>query len=539
MVALTTLVVAAFVLLVGPAPGDAPAHLHRTLLVRDGSLLWDNLWYSGNYPLASYSLLYYLPAAVVGNLPLVVASACASSVLFRAIAVREWGEVALWPARVFAVLAAAPAFTGLYPYSVGFTAMLAALLAMQHRRPWVAGVLSAVTYGLSPLAFVFLALILAAAALGRRGVSLRLLAAGGAIVAVPAAVGLLVMAAFPSGGVYSFHPLDFGCVLATAIGGTLLARRSPQARTLAALFVLWGILATACFILPTPLGDNVTRLRSSVFPLVLVAAALVRFRPRLPVAIALAGALAYSVVPHLILVPYRLDARPETERFWAPAVELLSRANTPDHRIEVVPTAAHWESYWLPRAGLPLARGWYRQLDMAHYPVLFRQGLDADAYARWLRDTGVRYVLLPATKLDPVGGPAEARLLRGSPAHFRTVAVTGTGTVYELVGAEGIVTGPAAAKVTRLGQEVVEGTVAAPGTYRVRIRHSPYWVAGTPGACVRASSDGTIELELPAAGPFRISFTGGVREVVEWLVANERPGPPCAGGSLHARAGGS
>src|SRR5262249_28756801 len=76
---------AAFAVLVpavGPAPGDAPVHLYRTFLVRDGALIWDNFWSSGTSPLASYSLLYSPPAAVVGNLPLVFFAAVASTVLF-------------------------------------------------------------------------------------------------------------------------------------------------------------------------------------------------------------------------------------------------------------------------------------------------------------------------------------------------------------------------------------------------------------------------------------------------------------------------
>ena len=129
---------AALVLAIGPAPGDAPVHLYRTFLVRDGALVWDNFWYAGTYPLASYSLLYYLPAALVGNLPLVFAAAVASTVLFSSIALREWGRAAVWPARVFGVLAAAPLFTGLYAYTLGFAAMLAALKLLQLRRPWLA-----------------------------------------------------------------------------------------------------------------------------------------------------------------------------------------------------------------------------------------------------------------------------------------------------------------------------------------------------------------------------------------------------------------
>ena len=145
-----TAVFAALVLAVGPAPGDAPVHLYRTFLVRDGALVWDNFWYAGTYPLASYSLLYYLPAALVGNLPLVFAAAVASTVLFSSIALREWGRAALWPSRVFGVLAAAPMFTGLYAYSLGFTAMLATLKLLQLRRLWLAVLVAALTVGLQP-----------------------------------------------------------------------------------------------------------------------------------------------------------------------------------------------------------------------------------------------------------------------------------------------------------------------------------------------------------------------------------------------------
>ena len=160
---------AGLVLAFGPAPGDAPVHLYRTFLVRDGALVWDNFWYAGTYPLASYSLLYYLPAALVGNLPLVFAAAVASTMLFSSIALREWGRAALWPARVFGVLAAAPLFTGEYAYSLGFVAMLATLKLLA-----AAAVLARAscsprsTVGFSPLAFVFLCLIVGSYAISRR-----------------------------------------------------------------------------------------------------------------------------------------------------------------------------------------------------------------------------------------------------------------------------------------------------------------------------------------------------------------------------------
>jgi len=87
----------------GPAGGDAPAHLYRTYLVRHDVFVWDNFWFAGHYPIASYSLLYYFFASVVGNVRLTVAAIVLSAALFSAITRKEWGRDAYWPALVFAV----------------------------------------------------------------------------------------------------------------------------------------------------------------------------------------------------------------------------------------------------------------------------------------------------------------------------------------------------------------------------------------------------------------------------------------------------
>ncbi|HEX2506095.1 MAG TPA: hypothetical protein VHK22_07810, partial [Gaiellaceae bacterium] len=80
--ALVSGAVAAALAAFGPPGGDEPAHLYRVLLAREGALVWDNLWYAGHYPFSSYSLLYYLPAALVGNIPVVLAGVVASAALF-------------------------------------------------------------------------------------------------------------------------------------------------------------------------------------------------------------------------------------------------------------------------------------------------------------------------------------------------------------------------------------------------------------------------------------------------------------------------
>ena len=95
--------------LFGPPPGDLPAHLYRTELVRDGVLVWDTFWYAGHYPFVGYSLLYYFPAALLGNDVLALVAVVAASALFATLAVREWGDRARWSARAFAVVACGPA----------------------------------------------------------------------------------------------------------------------------------------------------------------------------------------------------------------------------------------------------------------------------------------------------------------------------------------------------------------------------------------------------------------------------------------------
>jgi hypothetical protein len=519
-----TTVVAAALVAVGPAPGDAAAHLYRTLLVQHGALVWDNLWYAGNYPLASYSLLYYLPAALVGNLPLVFAASVASAVLFASIAMREWGDSALWPCRIFGVLAAAPLFTGLYAYSLGFATMLGALKALQTRRTFPALLLAALTIGFSPLAFTFLVLIVAAVFVARRRISRRTFVIGGGLVAF-AAVQVGVLLLFPSGnGIYPFHWVDFVSVLGVCLLGFLVARHARMAGPLRAFYALWGVGSVLVFVVPSPLGDNWTRLGAFAFPLMLLTAGLAGFRPRRLVALALAVALGYNIVPYLLLVPYRLDGRPATARFWQPAIEYLRQHAKPGFRVEVVPTAAHWESYWIPKAGLPLARGWYRQTDEVDNPVLYTKHFDAAAYRSWLRSAAVEYVLLASTPLDADGGPQEARILRSPASGLRVVFRTKVWTIYRLAHPTPLLTGPAPATVTAVGHTSIRGVVSAPGRYLLRTHYSPYWRLHGPG-CVRRAPGSMTWVELSRAGPFAVSVPSSADGLLD--AATARHDGPC------------
>ncbi len=514
---------AALLIALTPPTGDAPAHLYRTLLVREGVLVWDNLWYGGHYPLASYSLLYYLPAALVGNLPLVFAAVVLSAALFASLVEREWGVAGHWPARAFAVLAAGPIFVGTYSYALGLAAGLGALVALQRGRRWLAAAAAALTLGFSPLAFVFLCLMLLALLLVRRGARNRLVV--GVAITTMAALQLALLVFFPSSGPYPFRLLELGAVLAVSCLGAALAWRSRRGAPLAAFFLVWGGASILMFLVATPVGENLTRLRSLVFPLMLLTAFVARFQPRWLAVLALSAALTYNVAPFVAPLLERTDVRPAERAFWAPGIDFLAERSGPGYRVEVVPTFDHWEAYWLPRAGIPIARGWYRQIDIARNELFYERPLAAVAYRDWLRGMGVRFVVLPETRLGQKGEEREARLLRSGRSGLARVFGDGNVTIYELPRPAGIIAGPASPRITRFTHSRVEGTLPAAGSYLLKVRYTRYWRVRAGAVCVERASGGMTRLTATRPGRFALSVPGRPASLVRLLVG--RPQARC------------
>ncbi len=497
---------------VGPAGGDVPAHLYRTWLVEQGIYVWDNLWFAGQYPLVSYSLFYYPVAALVGNVQLVLFSVVASAALFQRVCEREWGDAAVWPSRAFALLAAAPLFTGTYSYAAGVAALLATLAALQAGRASIAVGCAALTLGFSPLAFVFLVLVLGALVLSRRrlGRKAAVFAVG---LTVAVALQAWVLQLFPTDGRYPFRGVELVTVLAVCAIGVLLAGRAPRGGVLTALFALWFAVSVVLFLVPEPVGENVTRMRSAVFPLMLLTVLLARFRPRWLAALGLAGALAYNVAPYATTVSTRLDTRPAAQEFWTPAVTFLQEHATRNYRVEVVPTYDHWEAYWIPRAGFGLARGWYRQLDLAQNRVLYRQPLSPAGYRMWLRRMAVRYVLLPRVHLSKKGAAREAWLLRSGRAGLTEVFRSADWRIYEFHGAVPLLRGPGPGGITAFTHKRIAGWAHVAGEYRLSVRYMPYWKVRGP-ACVTRAPDGMTLVHVRRAGNFVLASDGGAVALV-------------------------
>ena len=503
----------------GPPPEDSPVQLYRTLLVREGALVWDNLWYSGHYPV-SYGILSPALASLVGQSTLLVGGAVLSAGIFAAICVGQFGDAARWPARAFGVLAAAPLFTGLDGYSLGLTCLLGALLALQRRRPWLAGGLGALTLAFSPLAFAFLCLVLVAVASGRRLPLLdrRVVLWTGGLIAVVAAVGLAVLVAFPNGGVYPFSAWDLALVTALCIAAGALAWRSPAGRPIAAVLGLWGFACLASFVVASPVGDNITRLRGLALPVTLIAAFLVRFRPLWLAVPAVALAAVNNIGPYLTMIPDQLDRRPAQASFWAPAIGYLAAHRAPGYRVEVVPTAAHWEAYWLPRAGVPLARGWFRQLDP---PSLYDGRLDRDGYLTWLRQTGTRFVVLPHTRLDQTGGSVESRVLLQAAPALHPVFKSGTVTIFALRDPEAILTGATGDRISEFSHTAISGVAATAGIHRLSVRYMPYWRVSRGGICLRRDPQGLTIIEAARPGPFRLVVDQSPTALIAQIIGHD------------------
>jgi hypothetical protein len=167
-----------------------------------------------------------------------------------------------------------------------------------------------------------------------------------------------------------------------------------------------------------------------------------------------------------------------------------------------VPTGDHWEAYWVPRAGFPLARGWYRQLDIAENPLFYEDTLDPASYIRWLHDLGVRFVLLPDTQLGRVGEEREADLVRSGRAGLVEVARAGAVTVYEVPDASPVLTGPGTPRVTALEHDRIAGELTEAGTHRLGVRWTPTWRIVAGDVCVEEAPDGMTSVVAQGATTF-------------------------------------
>ncbi len=360
--------------------------------------------------------------------------------------------------------------------------------------------LALLTFAASPLAFVFLLVVLAAAGVARtRHEILKPAIVSAAI----CAFAVVLMRLFPDPGHYPFPAAELAMALAFCALGVALTWRVESARLLNVLFIAYGALCIASYVIPSNLGGNVVRLRFAAVPIAILVCSLRRWRPMPLAVLALALAAMWNLSP-LIYSFSRSSNDPSAARtYWAPAVHFLHGSLSPDYRVEAVGTADHWEAVYLPQAAIPIVRGWYRQDDFPQNEVLYDK-LTPRSYLAWLRDLSVRYVVLSDAAPD-YSANREIALLQSGRSRLPVVFRSPDFTIYAVPAPHPIVTGPGQPRVEKVTESTITLALPRPGRYQLGIRYTPYLAA--PSACVTEASNGMTVLTTPTAGTVKVAFS--------------------------------
>jgi hypothetical protein len=487
----------------GPPGVDLAAHVYqRTFLIQHGFVLWNNFWYAGRYTFVTYSVLYYPLAAVLGIKVLAVATIATASLAFTLVALRQWGDSARLSSRTFAVLWAGIVLSAAFPFALAMAFALLSLWALQSGRRVRFALCAALCLATSPLAFVLLAVLLGGAALARR--SLRDVGVPLAIMIAGAALEVALYRLFSDGGFFPFSVWQLAAALLFCGIGLIATWNIPSARLLRGLFVVYLFACVATFVVPSDVGSNIERIRYAALPIAVLAMSLRRWRPLVIVVPAVVLAAAWNVTPIVSSYARASAYSGHGAAYWQPAIDYLHQHSSPSYRVEAVDTVDHWPAVYLPDAGIPIVRGWYRQSDFPQNEVLYDHPLRAPAYRAWLRSLGVRYVVLSDATPD-YSSQLEAQLLRSGRSGLVRVFRAAHVAVYELPNARSIVVGPGLASVEWLWPTRLVLLVDKPGNYRVALRWSPYW--RTRQGCVSQEPDGTVRLTAARAGLLELSMS--------------------------------
>jgi hypothetical protein len=518
-------VLASLLLWLGPPGADFAAHAYqRSAFLQHGFALWNNFWYAGRYSFITYSLIYYPLAALVGIKVLAVATVAAAAFAFPIVVGREWGQTARWSSRTFSVVWAGVVLSGAFPFTLGAALALLALCSLQAGARWRFGALALLTIAASPLAFLLLTVVLAGIGLARWRDRRRFAVPAGLVVAMLGTEATL-WRLFPDSGRYPFSWQELLPICVFCIGGAALTWNVDAGRVLRWMFVVYLVGAVFVFAIPSAVGENVARLRFVSLPVAVLAISLRRWRPLPLVLPALLLALSWNVTPLAFSFVKSENDQAAHRSYWQPAIVFLHHHLSLSYRVEAVDTAGHWDAVYLPRAGVPLARGWFRQNDFPQNRLLYDdEALGRGVYLAWLRSLGVRYVVLPDARLD-YSSRGEAQLIRSGRSGLMPVMRSAHLTVYAVPSPRRLITGPAAARVVELGETRVTVGVAAAGTYRLAIRYSPYWSASS--GCLDPGPDGMIRLRVPSPGTVALRFHVNARRAL-FAFAGRRP-QTCSG----------
>jgi hypothetical protein len=493
---------AALMLIWDPQVGDLAAQVfHTELFQHTGLAIWNSSWYAGHYTL-NYSLLFPPAAALLGPQVVGMLSVVSSSYLFDRLVRDRWGTEARWATLWFAAGVVTLLADGQLTFAFGVALGLAALRSLQTGRGTLAVLAAAACPLASPVAGAFLAGTVAAGA-WERGRRLDRAAIAAAVVALVLTVAPNL--AFPEPGRFPFVFSSFVAIPIWCAGALFLTWRAGGEARLRRVIVGYAVASTAIFLLPNALGGNAVRL-GALFGGPVLAAVLLAHRPlprphpRVPawfytavLAVTLAGSLYWQFTASVAQIARSVGDPSTRESFFQPASRWLMAHGGRGTRIEVPPTANHWESAYLSPK-FELARGWLRQLDTARDDIFYKEGALTEAsYKRWLRGNAIAYVALPNAPLD-YSSIAERRLILADPPYLRERFHDAHWRIYEVVDPQPLVApiGSGRANAVSIGPQGFALHVTRPGSFRVRVNFTPYWSIGRGAGCLLRDGNWTI-----------------------------------------------
>ena len=486
-------------LLWSPPVGDLAAQVFRTELFRSAGLaIWNGSWYGGHYTL-TYSLLFPPLAALLGPQVVGGLSVVSSSYLFDRLVRDRWGVEARWATLWFAAGVVTLLADGQLTFALGVAFGLVSLRMLQLGRPPLAILAAAATAFASPVAAVFLAGVLIAGA-WEGGLRFSRPALGAGLLAL--ALTLAPNIAFPESGQFPFVWSSFIAIPVWCLGALVLTDGvRERERQLRQVIVGYALVSTAIWLIPNAMGGNAVRL-GALFGGPVLAAVLLSRRPRptvplwlfgLVLAVTMAGSLYWQLNASVAQIARSVGDPATTEAYFAPAARWLREHGAEGTRIEVPPTANHWESAYLAPK-FDLARGWLRQLDTTRDDVFYDGGeLTNRAYSAWLRGNAITYVALPDAPLD-YSSTAESRLILRDPPYLKLRYRSAHWRIYQVVHPKPLVEpiGAGRAKTLWVGRQGFALDVTKPGLFLVRVNFTPYWSLSRGHGCLLRRGDWTL-----------------------------------------------
>jgi hypothetical protein len=474
---------------------DWPAQLYRVHLFRAyGWLAFDTGWYGGHSPI-TYSLLFPPLAALVGVRSLAIVCAAVAAWAFDRLVRAQYGSRGRLGSLCFAAGTVTQVLVGRLTFLLGVALALVALLLMRSGRSKSATVLAVLCALASSMAALLLAL--AAGAVALTSPSRR---PGALLVAIGSVAPIaLVSLVYPQEGTMPYPATSLICVLVVSVLALLIVPRNEH--TLRIGVVIYMAVSITLFLLPTPIGGNITRLATTVSAPLLVCIA-TGWRRLLLSGLAI-FVVGWQFAPAVGAIGVESRDPSTRQRYFTPLVnEIKERTDAPT-RLEIPFTREHWEATWVAQS-VSLARGWERQLDIANNRLFYRDGaLTASTYHDWLVENGVEWVALPDAPLDYSAKGEAALLERGLPylapvwhdAHWR---------LWRVEASPGLVSGPA--KLTALQADEFTLSVREPGAVTVRIRATRTWrITHDAAACVTKNADGWTVVQALQPGTVRVA----------------------------------